>query len=82
MAPKQQNGQVRIGCDELEAPGRDHRDPVGFGDHGRWRAVAYRILDDGQQRVVVPRLRMDHIGGVQPALCQPRRIEITPTTHP
>lgn len=82
MASKQQDRQVRVGRDELEAPGRDHRDPAGFGDHGRWRAVAYCILDDGQERIVIPGLRVDHLGGRQPALCEPGRIKVAPTAHP
>ena len=82
MAPQQQNGQVRVGGDQLEPPRRHHRDLACFGDHGRRRAVAHGIFDDGQKRVIVARSGMDHIGRKKPGLRQPGRVEVVARAYP
>ena len=82
MTAEQQHRDIRFCRGKLEAPGSDHGYLARLGHHCCGRTVPDGVLDDGQQRRFVARLRMDDIGCHQPRLLEARRVEVVATAHP
>lgn len=82
MAAEQQDGQVGVGCRQLQPAGRHRRDLADLGDDGGRSSVANGILDDCKERSVVAWLGVDHVGRHEPGLRDPGRIEVATAAHP
>ena len=81
-ATQEQYRHVGIRRYKLEAPCCDHRHPAGFRDYDGGRSVAHRVFDHRQQRRVVKRLRVDHVGRGQPGLLQARCVKVVAAARP
>ncbi len=81
-AAQQQHRHVGVSRNQLQAPRCHHRDLARLRHDRSGRAVSHRILDYGQQRGIVARLRVDDVGGRQARLLERRSVEVRPAAGP
>ena len=81
-ATKEKHRKVGIGCHELEASGRDHRQFADFADDRGRRAVPHGVLNYRQQRSIIARMRVNHLGRGKASLSKAGRVKVSARTRP